>query len=87
MRSIIVGCDYAAESPFTPSVVDRIWATVRADGGGEARICLLDFDRHGPEWICVEANHPEETEAALEGRYDLVARLAERDRLYRKRGP
>lgn len=47
MRSIIVGCDYAAESPFTPSVVDRIWATVRADGGGEARICLLDFDRHG----------------------------------------
>lgn len=42
----------------------------------------LDFDKIAPKWILVEANHPEAVEAALRGRYGLIAELSHHDRLY-----
>jgi FkbM family methyltransferase len=52
--------------------------------GFEAQALLgLEFDKVAPTWILVEANHPKAVEAALGGRYGLVAELTHHDRLYR----
>jgi FkbM family methyltransferase len=52
--------------------------------GYEAQVLQgLDFERFTPRHILVEANQPEEIEAALGGRYVLVAVLSHHDRLYR----
>ena len=55
--------------------------------GYEAQVLRgLDFDRHAPRYILVEANNPAGIDSALGGRYDLVAHLSHHDRLYRLRG-
>lgn len=43
----------------------------------------LDFDRHAPRYLLVEARYREEIDAFLAPRYDTVAELGYRDVLYR----
>lgn len=51
--------------------------------GYESQALLgLDLCKIAPKWILVEANHPEAVEAALRGRYGLIAELSHHDRLY-----
>jgi FkbM family methyltransferase len=45
----------------------------------------LDFSRHAPTWILVEANDLSAIEAVLSPHYDFVAALSHLDRLYRLR--
>jgi len=52
--------------------------------GYEAEVLRgLDFDRHAPRFIVVEANDPDDVEETLAGRYDLVTQISHHDRLYR----
>lgn len=43
----------------------------------------LDFSRHRPTWICVEARFPDEVHALLGTHYEMVEQLTRLDRLYR----
>jgi FkbM family methyltransferase len=45
----------------------------------------LDWERHAPAYILVEARFPEEIDEVLRPRYDKVGLLSEHDVLYRRR--
>jgi hypothetical protein len=47
----------------------------------------LDFSRHQPRFILVEARYREEVHEFLSGLYELLAELSCRDLLYRLRNP
>ncbi len=44
----------------------------------------LDFSRHAPRFICVEANDPESINEILKPRYEVAARLSYHDLLYKR---
>ncbi len=44
----------------------------------------LDFDRHGPEYLLIEARVRSEVDAVLGGRYSRIADLSHHDVLYRR---
>lgn len=56
------------------------------EGGEAAALCGLDFHRHAPRWICVEARDEAAINAVLEPRYRLAEVLTDlgthRDLLY-----
>lgn len=44
----------------------------------------LDFDRHAPHWMLIEARYKADVDLCLRGRYEEVARLSHHDVLYRR---
>jgi FkbM family methyltransferase len=98
---VAIGRQYleANDAPYTVQVPARTLSSV-LDAHGIGHIDLLsldvegyegqvlqgiDYDRHAPRFILVEANHLSEIEDALGGRYQFVTLLSHHDRLYRLR--
>jgi FkbM family methyltransferase len=50
-----------------------------------AALAGIDFDRHAPRWMLVEARYREEIDAFLASRYDVAATLSHHDVLYRRK--
>lgn len=53
------------------------------EGYEEQALRGLDFNRHAPIWILVEANDPAAVEVTLREQYQLIDTLSHHDRLYR----
>jgi len=53
------------------------------EGFEEQALGGMDWDRHSPSWIVVEANDPVAIQSLLGSRYDLVATLSHHDHLYK----
>lgn len=53
------------------------------EGFEEQALGGIDWDRHSPSWIIVEANDPVAIQSLLGPRYDLVGTLSHHDRLYK----
>ena len=47
----------------------------------------LDFAKHRPRFICVEANDPDAVAELLDPHYDLIEKLSHHDRLYQAKAP
>lgn len=45
----------------------------------------IDFDRHAPTFLCIEARYREEVESIIFPRYETVEALTDMDVLYRRR--
>ncbi len=50
-----------------------------------AALAGIDFDRHAPRWMLIEARYREEIDAFLASRYDVAATLSHHDVLYRRK--
>jgi FkbM family methyltransferase len=50
-----------------------------------AALAGIDFDRHAPRWMLVEARYRAEIDAFLASRYDVAATLSHHDVLYRRK--
>jgi FkbM family methyltransferase len=87
------------EVPYTVKVPARTLTSV-LDAHGIRRVDLLsldvegyegdalrgiNFERHAPRYILVEANNVADVEDALGNRYELLVQLSKHDRLYRLR--
>jgi FkbM family methyltransferase len=96
---IASGCQHLGpeEGPYTITVPARTLSSV-LEAHGIGRVDLLsldvegyegqvlrglDFDRHAPRYLLVEANNLTDVEQALGQRYEFVAQLSHHDRLYR----
>ncbi|MEX2188421.1 MAG: FkbM family methyltransferase [Pirellulales bacterium] len=50
-----------------------------------AALCGIDFARHAPRWMLVEARYRHEIDEFLASRYDVAAELSHHDVLYRRK--
>ena len=92
-RASAFGMRIVAHDPFIAADVARKLnidlLSLDIEGGEPAALRGLDFHRHAPRFICVEARARAEIDALLTGRYAVAEVLAEsaayQDVLYQRR--